>query len=95
MSRSNSIDWQLKWQLLIEFKRVSKSKSKFVGKQIQFVIVIVIVIEIDPFQCRLVTRKGRENGDAVRMRKGLTVRSLADVLRVEALLVQLSAGGRR
>ena len=91
MSRSNSIDWQLKWQLLIEFKRVSKSKSKFVGKQIQFVIVIVI----DPFQCRLVTRKGRENGDAVRMRKGLTVRSLADVLRVEALLVQLSAGGRR
>lgn len=93
MSRSNSIDWQLKWQLLIEFKRVSKSKSIFVGKQIQFVIVIVIVI--DPFQCRLVTRKGRENGDAVRMRKGLTVRSLADVLRVEALLVQLSAGGRR
>ena len=29
------------------------------------------------------------------MRKSLTVRSLADALRVEALLMQLSAGGRR
>ena len=46
------------------------------------------------FQCgEFVTGKGGENGDAVRMRKRLTVRTLADVLRiVEALLVQLSAG---
>ena len=51
--------------------------------------------KIDWLPFGIVTGKRGENGDTVRMRKSLTVRSLADALRVEALLMQLSAGGRR